>query len=78
MELYIIYKIYDSEYGDMVPLIASTALSLNVFIISKHGNGHDAFHVKPMSSDDHTKASILLYKEGEHYDAIVPLEKHYD
>ena len=78
MERYIRYKIYDSKYGDMVPLIASTALSLNVFIISKQGNGHDVFHVKPMSSDDHTKASILLYKEGEHYDAIVPLEKHYD
>ena len=160
MERYIKYKIYDCKYGDMVPLIASTALSLthwgrvthicvieisiigsdnglspgrrqtiictsagilfigplgtnfsenligiqafsfkkmhfkmastkwrpfclgpnvlNVFIISKQGNGHDVFHVKPMSSDDHTKAPILLYKEGEHYDAIVPLEKHYD
>ena len=28
MERYINYKIYDSKYGDMVPLIAPTALSL--------------------------------------------------
>ena len=44
----------------------------------ERGNGRDVFHVKPMPSDDHTKASILLYKDGEHYNAIVPLEKQYD
>ena len=78
MEKYIKYKIYNSKYGDMVPLIAATALSINVFIISKQGDGHDVFHVKPMSSDDYTKASILLYKNGEHYDAIIPFVKHCD
>ena len=76
MEKCIKYKIYNSKYGDMVPLIAATALSINIFIISKQGDGHDVFHVKPMSSDNHTKASILLYKNGKHYDAIIPFVKH--
>ena len=62
----------------MVPLIAATALSINVFIISKQGDGHDVFHVKPLSSDNHTNSSILLYKNGEHCDAIIPFVKHCD
>ena len=41
MRRYISDKIYDTPYGDSVPLIAACGIKRNIFIVEKIGNGYD-------------------------------------
>ena len=68
MNLYLCHKIYDTPYGDMVPLILSNALGLTLLILSKTAP-ESHYEVRPVGNG--TKNHLLVYKYQDHYDAIV-------
>ena len=68
MHLYLCHKIYDTPYGDMVPLVLSNALGLTLLILSKTAP-ESIYEVRQIGSG--TKNHLLVYKYQDHYDAIV-------
>ena len=68
---YIYLKDYNSSFGDIVPIVLSSALSLNVFVIEHRSNNvynvHAAYLLENMAT-----FNVFLYKRGEHYDACIP------
>ena len=47
MERYVKDKVYNTVFGDMVPLIISNALNINLLIITKTDLGHSFDMIKP-------------------------------
>ena len=68
MHLYLCHKIYDTPYGDMVPLVLSNALGLTLLILSKTAP-ESIYKVRQIGSG--AKNHLLVYKYQDHYDAIV-------
>ena len=59
MNLYLCHKIYDTPYGDMVPLVLSNALGLTLLILSKTAP-ESRYEVRQIGSG--TKNHLLVYK----------------
>ena len=66
MYLYLYEKIYDTPYGDMVPLVLANALGLNLIIISKSTAGRVCCDVL-----NEINNCLLVYKCSDHYDGII-------
>ena len=73
MRLYINDKVYDTKFGDLVPLITSNSLAIYIMIISEMENGEfsttDFVHPR---ENEKAKAIKFVYKSGDHYNACVP------
>ena len=69
MNMYIYEKRYDTIYGDMLPLILSNALCLNLIILSQSASGYDIHKVIAGFSNNSDKY-ILVHKYKDHYDVI--------
>ena len=69
MCLYLYDKVYDTPYGDMVPLVLANALGLNLIIISKCTMGYDIRQVC-CSVLNGSNNCLLVYKSSDHYDGI--------
>ena len=66
-------KVYDTRYGDLVPLVTSNALNIGIVIIEKMANGqHDVRIVQPRQNIISSTRLIYVYKCGDHYDACLP------
>lgn len=67
--LYIRDKIYDTNFGDLVPIIICDALHINCVIINENQDG--TFVSQPLKSD-WNGITLLLHKQGKHYNGIRP------
>ena len=69
MNMYIYDKIYDTRYGDMLPLVLCNALCLNLIILSQTASGYDIRTVVGRPSNNPCKY-LLVHKYEDHYDGI--------
>ena len=69
MCLYLYDKVYDTPYGDMVPLVLANDLGLNLIIISKSTMGYDIRQVC-CGVLNGSNNCLLVYKSSDHYDGI--------
>ena len=70
---YIYNKKYDTSYGDLIPNIIANAIMKNIIIVMKtKGNTR----IELISCLEANQPSILVYKNGAHYDAIIPIGSH--
>ena len=74
MKSYVKRKVYDTLFGDAVPLILANVLQMNIIIIKAENTKFEC-HIVEYESNiaAHIENSIFVYKVGEHYNAIVPL-----
>ena len=66
---YVTHKLYDTSYGDIVPYIMSNAIFVNFVIIIQSDNSYRVQLVECVCSNCPT---LILFKNGAHYDAIAP------
>ena len=85
MEQYVRYKMYNTRFCDIIPIIMSTVLNTIIIIIDKSIAGHNVYAVIPldygqnndnMLSNDTDLGFVVLYREGNHYDACVKVYPH--
>lgn len=74
MNLYIYDKLYNTPYGDLVPLVLANALNINIVIISEGIQCLVAQTIHANSGDE-VAGEILIYKSSEHYDGIILKQK---
>ena len=74
MKWYVKWKVYDTLFGDAVPLILANVLQMNIILIIAENSTFDC-HIVEYESNiaAHIENSIFVYKVGEHHNAIVPL-----
>ena len=74
MKSYVKWKVYDTLFGDAVPLILANVLQMNIIIIKAENSTFDCYIVEYKANiASHIENSIFVYKVGEHYNAMVPL-----
>ena len=81
MNVYVIHSVYNTSFGDLVPLIMSNALNEIIVILEKNTSGYRVTVMTPHNSDhsiDHNGRNrrLYLFKHMDHYHACVPL--HYN
>ena len=66
--LYLIlyHKVYNSGFGDLVPVIIARAKKLNIVIVSKEFE--KGFYKLPFAID--SSDEVYIRKNGDHYDGI--------
>ena len=67
MKEYIDDKVYDSSFGDIVPVVCSKVLNIGLCIFSSRDN---RYRHELVFYDD-SQPIIYIYKKSDHYDAIV-------
>lgn len=72
--LYANLKQYNTSCGDLVPLILANVLNINITIVMKSGDDLVQLYVECNHSNP--SGDVLLYKENDHYDAIIPLHSY--
>ena len=76
MNSYIYDKLYNTPYGDLVPLVLANALNINIVIIYEGIQGLAARAIYSDSGDE-AAGEILIFKSPDHYDGIIPkLDSH--
>ena len=75
MKNYIYHKVYNSLFGDMVPMITSAVLRIEIIIVEMAAGrmnetkvSYNNYGTEPISH----AYPVYVYKTGEHYDAIIP------
>ena len=69
LENYVRHKVYNSEFGDIVPLVLSNALGLNIEIVYRNGERFNSLRVvcdRSQKTDD----VLYIYKDRDHYNAL--------
>ena len=64
-------KLYNSSFGDLVPLVIANVHNVNLLIVESCGNGLICNEVKSECNNNDT-VNVILYRHMEHYDAVVP------
>ena len=72
MHRYLRDKIYETPFGDLVPLIVANALQTKIIIIEDKLTRKVIREVKPFDVGNASHL-LILYKNGDHYDACVPI-----
>ena len=72
MHRYLRDKIYETPFGDLVPLIVANALETNIIIIEDKLTRKVIREVKPFDVGNASHL-MILYKKGDHYDACFPI-----
>ena len=70
MNQYVFHKMYNTDFGNLVPLILANFLHVNIGIISKDVHGYNARVIHANASNDKF-GNILVYKTPDHYDGII-------
>ena len=70
---YTVNKKYNTRFGDVVPLLCANALGFNIVILN------DSYNVSPkvVFSKSESQACVFIYKKGDHYDGLIPMEHIY-
>ena len=70
---YTVNKTYNTRFGDVVPLLCANALGFNIVILN------DSYNVSPkvVFSKSESQACVFIYKKGDHYDGLIPMEHIY-
>ena len=63
------HKIYDSDFGDIVPLILCNTLKLNIEILYMDGDCYNSVLVI-IDTGTQTSSGLYSYKIGDQYNAI--------
>ena len=79
MNQYVISKMYNTDFGNLVPFALATVLHVNIGIISKDVRGYNPRVIHANASND-TLRNILIYKTPDHYDSIIlnPVDTGYN
>ena len=74
MKSYIDQRIYDTPFGDAVPMILANAIKMNIIVLIAEYPGFDC-HIIEYETNVTVciENSIFVYKTEDHYDAIVPI-----
>ena len=78
--LYVNYRIYKTDFCDMVTIILSNALKRDIFIIDGSIGNREVVHI-PAFGGNHTdckRKPLFVYKCEEHYDACLPVKNDGD
>ena len=65
---YVDYKIYQSTFGDTVPLVIANALMIDLVIIERQGDEWSPRIIFGGNND--VKRCVYVYKNGEHYNGL--------
>ena len=70
---------YNTDFGNLVPLALANVLHVNIGIISKDVRDYNARVIHANASND-TLGNILIYKTPDHYDSIIlkPVDTGYN
>ena len=72
MERYVRDKVYNTVFGDFVPLIISNAFDISIVIITKADHGHSFQTIEPCKAGGSgDRKNVMLYKESDYYDSVV-------
>ena len=72
MDEYILYRNYDTRYGDAIPLIMANALKKDILIIDYSSTEIDSVrHVNPTFVPSRKLSHLVLFKCGEHYESCL-------
>ena len=71
LDSYFEHKLYDSYPIDLIPLITSNALQVDVGIITKDTSGVHSYRWVHWDKND--ADAVLVYKYGDHYDGLAPI-----
>ena len=63
-------KLYDTDFGNLVPLVLANVLHVNIGIIWEGVQGYNA-RVIHANACNNTLGNILVYKTPDHYDSII-------
>ena len=79
MNQYVFNKMYNTDFGNLVPLALANVLHVNIGIISKDVRDYNARVIHANASND-TLGNILIYKTPDHYDSIIlkPVDTEYN
>ena len=66
---YVYNKNYNTAFGDLVPVIASRALGMGIMIVYKQED--ETMTVFIEHRENHTCENLFIFKDGDHYDALV-------
>ena len=70
---YIGKKMYNTSFGYLIPVIAANAIAMNILIVDRNGCSYEVLCINCIICDRRMPAPcIMVYKNGEHYAAIVP------
>ena len=69
LNAYVNYKVYDTSFGDLVPHIISTAIHVNITIVSGTQNQGYATHRVSCTASE-TQHDIVIWKAGKHCDGV--------
>ena len=72
---YIKKRIYDSDFGDIVPQILADALGIHICVLYKDGN---LLKHTPVPCYRNVKSCVFVFKVDKHYDAVVPASRNHD
>ena len=72
MNEYISHKRYDTSFGDLVPVVIANAIHVDLVIVS---NNYQVVKIKCRCGIGICPRTLILYKTGNHYDSIVPVNE---
>ena len=72
MNNYIDIRLYDSFFGDLIPLIMCNAFSIKINALARGNNEVELFYVKPVYINKDPLQIVLVVKSDDHNDALVP------
>ena len=70
MNQYVFNRMYNTDFGNLVPLVLANVLRVNIGIISNDVHGYKARVIHANASND-TLGNILVFKTPDHYDSII-------
>ena len=69
LRLYIINKIYNNSFADLLPLITANSLLINIIIYNqKEGNAWERFYIQ--CSNTEPVGTLTLHRKGDHYNGV--------
>ena len=73
MNLYVYHKVYDTSFGDIVPVVIYRVTNMNLIIVENGQSSRDNCIIvqAPTCPFVSYENSVFLYKSGAHYDGVV-------
>ena len=68
---YIENKNYDTDFGNVIPLLLANSIEIDICILYRHGDVLGCRIVECSKKD--ANVCVFIYKVGDHYDAIYPI-----
>ena len=68
---YIENKNYDTDFGNVIPLLLANSIEIDICILYRHGDALGCRIVECSKKD--ANVCVFIYKVGDHYDAVYPI-----